>query len=159
MRKLIIILLALYCSIGTSFATDNTDQKRLSPQEFREKQQAFITKIANLTADEADKFFPIYFELQEKKKEMNDKMWRLMREGKKETTTDARYGEIVEEVYNIRISIDKLDKSYNQKFKKLLSNKKLYMVQDAEVRFRRDMLKDFGHKPQQPRPKRETEKK
>jgi hypothetical protein len=145
MKRLILIIVAVMGMTCASFATDKTDQQRLTPQEFREKQQNYITKAAGLTTDEAEKFFPIYFELQEKKRELNDDIWKLMKEGRKETTTESRFGEIVDKVYDLRIAIDKLDKSYMQKFRKIIPNKKIYKVQDAEVRFRRDMLKDMSH--------------
>lgn len=145
MKRLILIVFAVMGLVCSSFATDRVEQQRLSQQEFKEKQQAYITKAADLTTDEAEKFFPLYFELQDKKKALNDDIWKLMREGKKETTTESRFGEIVDKVYDIRVSIDKLDKSYTQKFRKILSNKKIYKVQDAEVCFRRDMLKGMSH--------------
>ena len=39
-----------------------------SKEEFRAKQEAYLTQKAELTAEEAGKFFPIYFELQDRKK-------------------------------------------------------------------------------------------
>jgi hypothetical protein len=137
-----VAVLGMTCA---AFATDKTEQQKLTPKEFREKQQTYITKAAELTSEEADKFFPLYFELQEKKKGLNDDIWKLMKEGRKEETSESRFGEIVDRVYDLRIAIDKLDKSYTQKFRKIISNKKIYRVQDAEVRFRRDMLKDMSH--------------
>jgi hypothetical protein len=145
--------------VGIANASCKTEQQRLTPQEFKAKQQAYITSAAGLTTDEAEKFFPLYFELQDKKKALNDDIWKLMKEGRKETTGEARCAEIVEEVYDVRISIDKLDKSYVQKFKKIISGKKMLLVQDAEVRFRRDMLKGLGHRQPQPKQKNESDRK
>mgnify|MGYP000217102986 FL=1 len=98
-----------------------------------------------MTKEEAARFFPLYFELQDKKKEQNDKAWSLIRQGKDEKTTEAQYDVIMEGVYDARIAADRLDKIYFAKFKKILSAKKLYLVQKAEMRFHRELLKGMRH--------------
>lgn len=146
MKKLI-ILLYLCCAITPLlWASHGNDQQRLSPEEFRAKQQAFITERAGLTKEEAAKFFPVYFDLQDRKKQLNDEAWKLIRSGKDEKTTEAQYGEILDGVYDARIASDRLDKTYLEKFKKILSNKKIYEVQRAEMRFHRELLKGVNHK-------------
>lgn len=69
-----------------------------------------------------------------------------MREGKKEGVTEARYDEIMESVYDARIAADRLEKSYYGKFKKILSSKKIYLVQQAEMRFHRELLRQAGRR-------------
>ena len=90
------------------------------------------------------KFFPVYFELQDKKKKLNDESWDLMRKGKDDKTTEAQYAEINEKVANNRIAADQLDKTYLGKFKKILSSKKIFLVQRAEMRFHREMIKGMN---------------
>lgn len=119
---------------------------RLSPEEFRAKQKAFIIEKAGLNKEEAAKFFPVYFELQDKKKALNDKAWGLLRKGKDDKTTEAQYAEILKGVYDARSASDKLERDYYEKFKKILSNKKIYMVQKAEMRFHRELLKSANRK-------------
>ena len=99
------------------WAADGCDQ-HLSREEFRAKQKEFITEQAGLSKKEAAKFFPVYFELQDKKKKLNDESWDLMRKGKDDKTTEAQYAEINEKVANNRIAADQLDKTYLGKFKK-----------------------------------------
>jgi len=140
MKKLLILLCILIGGVTLSFAYDGYNQ-HLSPEEFRAKQRAFITEKAGLTDSEADKFFPLYFELQDKKKDFNDRIWKLMRKGKDDKMTDAQYEEIILQVYDIRIETDNLDKTYYAKYKKVLSPKKIFMVQRAESRFHREILK------------------
>ena len=140
MKKLI-VLFVIVCSLApVLWAADGCDQ-HLSPTEFRAKQKAYIMEKAGLTKEEAVKFFPMYFELQDKKKELNDKAWELIRKGKNEKTTEAQYAEIMEGVYDARIASERLEKTYFDKFKRVLSAKKLYLVQKAEMRFHRDLLK------------------
>ena len=90
MKKLIVLLIMMCGFAPVLWAADGC-QQHLSPTEFRAKQQAYITEKAGLTKEEAAKFFPLYFELQDKKKEQNDKAWNLIRQGKDEKTTEAQY--------------------------------------------------------------------
>ena len=135
----------MMCSLSpVLWAADGCNQ-RLSHAEFRARQKAYITEKAGLTKEEAARFFPLYFELQDKKKEQNDKAWSLIRQGKDEKTTEAQYDVIMEGVYDARIAADRLDKTYFAKFKKILSAKTLYLVQKAEMRFHRELLKGMRH--------------
>ncbi|MCI1647917.1 MAG: hypothetical protein LKI39_12500 [Bacteroides sp.] len=140
MKKLVVLVGIILCSIGSLWAADGCNQ-HLSPEEFRAKQKAFIIEKAGLTQEEAAKFFPVYFELQDRKKVLNDEAWNLVREGRDQNTTETEYEEILEGIYNARISSDRLDKMYFDKFKKILSFKKIYQVQRAEMRFHRELLK------------------
>lgn len=140
MKKQIVLLLLLFTGVTLSYASGRQNQ-HLSPDEFKEKQKIFITEKAGLTVEEAEKFFPVYFELQTKKKELNDKAWKLMNGKKDKDMSDAQYDKIMLEIYDARIASDKLDKSYYDKFKKILSPGKIFRVQRAEMRFHREILK------------------
>lgn len=135
--------------------------QQLSPEQFRAKQKAFLTEKAGLTDEEAAKFFPLYFELQDRKKELNDEAWKQLRKGKDENVSEKQYEEILEEVYDARIASDRLDKTYFEKFKKILSCKKIYLVQKAEMRFHRELLKGMqrNNSGKKGEPKRQTGKK
>ena len=99
MKKLIVLFIVMCSFIPLSWAMDGCNQ-HLSPDEFRAKQKAYITEKAGLTKEEAAKFFPVYFELQDRKKQLNDEAWNLLRKGRDEKTTDAQYNEILEGVYD-----------------------------------------------------------
>lgn len=145
MRKLIVLLWIVCGLTPLLHAVEGCDQ-HLSPEEFKAKQKAYIIEEAGLTKEEASKFFPVYFELQDRKRQLNDEAWKLLRQGRDEKTTEAEYEEILEGVYDARIASDRLDKTYYQKFKKILSAKKIYLVQKAEVRFHRELLKNVNRK-------------
>lgn len=152
MKELIVLIVFLCGFISFSQAFDGCDQ-RLSREEFRAKQKEFITEQAGLTKEEAAKFFPLYFELQDKKKKLNDESWSLLRKGEDAQTTEKQYEEIVEGVCDKRIASDNLDKSYLEKFRKVISSKKIYLIQRAETRFHREMLRGMHHKGNAPKRK------
>lgn len=145
MKKVIALIVLLAGVVPVVWAANGSEQ-HFSPDEFRAKQKAFIIEQAELTKEEAANFFPVYFELQDQKKKLNDESWSLIRKGKDEKTTETQYEEIIERVCDNRIAADRLDKSYLDQFKKLLSCKKIYLVQRAELRFHREMLKGIHPK-------------
>ena len=130
MRKLIALVVLLCGFMPVLWAADGCDQ-HLSREEFRAKQKEFITEQAGLSKKEAAKFFPVYFELQDKKKKLNDESWDLMRKGKDDKTTEAQYAEINDKKANNRIAADQLDKT-------------IFLVQRAEMRFHREMIKGMN---------------
>lgn len=142
--KRLIVLMAVVCSAWSLLRASDGCNQHLSPEAFRAKQQAYIAEKAGLTNEEAAKFFPVYFELQDRKKQLNDEAWSLLRKGKEEGTTEAQYEEILEGVYDARIAADRLDKTYFEKFKKILSCQKIFLVQKAEMRFHRELLKGMN---------------
>ena len=145
MKKLSALLVLLCGFMPLLWAADGCEQ-HLSREEFRTKQKAYIIEQAKLTKEEAAKFFPIYFELQDKKKKLNDESWNLMRKGKDDKTTEAQYKEINEKIAENRIAADQLDRTYLGKFNKILSSKKIFLVQRAEMRFHREMIKGMHRK-------------
>ena len=145
MKKLIALLVLLCGFMPLLWAADGCEQ-HLSREEFRTKKKAYIIEQAKLTKEEAAKFFPIYFELQDKKKKLNDESWNLMRKGKDDKTTEAQYKEINEKIAENRIAADQLDRTYLGKFNKILSSKKIFLVQRAEMRFHREMIKGMHRK-------------
>lgn len=145
MKKCIILLLIVCSFTPLVYAMDGCNQ-HLTKDEFRNKQKAFITDQADLTKEEAAKFFPVYFELQDKKKQLSDKAWDLLRKGKDDNTTESQYNDILKGVYDSRIASDKLEKAYYERFKNILSSKKLYLIQKAEMRFHRELLKGMNRR-------------
>ena len=116
-------------------------QAKLSKEEFRNMQEKFISEKAKLTKKEAKQFFPLYFELQDKKTSLNKEAWKKLRKGKEKKVSETEYSQLVEDIIETRIQIDKLDLEYIRKYKKILSAKKIFEIQRAEMKFHRELLK------------------
>ena len=132
----IILIACLFC-IPTYAQKKGTSNE----VEFRAKQQAYMAKKAKLTQEESEKFFPLYFEFQDKKKEINQKTWKVAKKGVNKETTEQEYDDIIDDFFNNQITIAKLEKEYIKKYRKILSAKKVYMIYWAERKFTRNMLK------------------
>jgi hypothetical protein len=114
---------------------------KYNEKDFRCKQQIYMTEKAGLTSEEAEKFFPIYFELQDKKKALNKQRWAKTKQGRNPGTTEEEYNTIINQFLDTETDILDLKKEYIEKFRKVLSNQKIYMIYWAEIKFNRNMMK------------------
>ena len=126
---------------------------QFSPAEYWKQQKAFFTEKAGLTDDEANAFFPLYNELQQKKRDINREIRRNMRlEGNTEASEEQSLKAINAKA-DANIKIAELEKEYLQKFKEVLPASKILKVQNAEEQFNSQILKDIqqsrGHQFQQ----------
>lgn len=120
--------------------------QRLSPEEFRARQQAYLTERIGLTDEEATKFFPLYFELQDKKKEVNDEYWKLFHRDATKEMSEKEFKKFLIKNFDTRIEVAELEKTYIDKFLKVISAQKLSKLYMAEANFHREMLKGMRHK-------------
>lgn len=126
---------------------------QFSAAEYWNQQKAFFTEKAGLTQEEADAFFPIYNELQQKKRELNRETRRFMREAATAGASEDQSLKAIEAQAETNIKIAELEKEYLKKFKEVLPASKILKVQNAEEQFNSQMLKDIqqsrGHQFQQ----------
>lgn len=116
-------------------------QQRLSPEEFKQKQQEFMAKEANLTKKETADFFPLFFELQDKKAALNRKTRLLFKRGEDVALSEKEYKTLLDELQAIRLQQAELEKEYYDKFAEILSYEKIYRIQQAETNFHRQLLR------------------
>ena len=103
MKRIVCFLTLIICFCMTPI---QAQKKMMSQEEFRKQQQMFLTERAGLTPEEAKNFFPLYFELQDKKRSYNKEAWQKLRKGKEAGTTEAEYDRIIEDVLQTRITPD-----------------------------------------------------
>ena len=135
-RYFITLVACLFC-----VSTFAQKKNQTSETEFRAKQQTYMSQKAGLTQEESKQFFPLYFEFQDKKKEINKEAWAIAKQGKKPGTTEAEYKDIIDTFFDNQEIIAKLEKEYIEKYREFLSEKKIYMVYWAERKFSRNMMK------------------
>lgn len=129
---------------------------QFSAAEYWNQQKAFFTEKAQLTEDEAAAFFPLYNELQQKKRELNRDIRRVMRELAGAQSSEEQSLKAIDAQAETNIKIAELEKEYLQKFKQVLPASKILKVQNAEEQFNSQILKDIqqsrGHQFQQVQP-------
>jgi hypothetical protein len=142
-KSIFISLLICFSLVSAVSAQQSKDDKRKERfEQFRAGRIAFITEKLKLTPKEAEAFWPLANELQEKKYELNKPLREERQEQRASQTalTEADYLKIIDANADIRIQEARLNKEYLEKFKKILSAEKIFKYQKAEEDFMRQMF-------------------
>ena len=151
----VLIILSLFTSlVGLA-------QQKLDPQALeliKTKKIAFLTEQIGLTSQEAQKFWPVYNELDHEKFLLMDKKRELefRCESAKQGTKEIDYRQLAMEIASIHSREGKLIEEYNLKFLNVLSAEKVVRLYLAESKFRATLLHDFRRSQQD---KKENENK
>lgn len=146
------ILLALGTNVMAQERHDKKKRERFSVEEFQACQKDFITKYAELTNEEAEKFFPLFFELQKEK-------WVIDKEARKkagmkrgEKCSEEKCAIMIHEIADAEIKKAELEKKYIERYLQVLPACKILRIQHAENRFQKYMLKDMWERKNKKQP-------
>ncbi|MBQ7419777.1 MAG: hypothetical protein IJV17_03430 [Prevotella sp.] len=115
-------------------------EKKFSPEKFEADLEAFVTKEAKLTDEEAKKFFPLFRELHQKQRDI----YRRMRQaGKSKPADDKAAAETIVLCDKLTIEAKQLEQKYHNKMIKEIPASKVYQAINAENRFHRKMMKGW----------------
>lgn len=143
MKKILCCLISLVFVVSAMRADH---PQKFSPEKFQADMEQYITKEAELTPEEADKFFPLYREMQQKQRAV----WNKMKEARKNKPTDeASFRKAVEKRDCQEIELKQILQTYHSKFFGVLPASKVYRVIIAEDKFHRNAFRQWGghHKP------------
>ena len=154
-KAVLFVLLLSGISLGV-MAQRTLDPKTL--EIIKIKKIGFLTETLSLTADEAEKFWPIYNELEKKRIELGTKkreLEKLVEEPKSEMTS-ADYRKLAIELAATHTTEGKLIEEYNLKMLNVLPAEKIVKIYGAEGKFRASLMREFRKNQQD---KKETETK
>ena len=123
------------------------EQKKFDPERYQRELEAFLTHEACLTKQEAQAFFPLFREMQQKQRAiyMKKKVFN------KAAFCDNKAAEAVIIAYDEReIAIKKLQQQYHKQFIKVIPATKVLKLIRAEERFNRNMMRNFSRPPKMP---------
>jgi hypothetical protein len=165
-KRIFISLLIGFSVVGMlSAQRQEGDNRKENFERFRTKRVAYITERVNFTPEEAEVFWPLANELQEKKFKLNKPLREARKEGQKneksqkvskeekkksrlsrKALTEADYLKLIDIDADIRLKEAQLNKEYLEKFKKILSAEKIFKYQKAEEEFMRQIFSPRNHK-------------
>lgn len=136
MKKILIIFTFLL----TATMTMAQEQKKFSPEKFQAELEAYITKEAKFTAEEAAKFFPLLREMQQKQRDLYGRMRKL---GKEKPATEEGCATAIRERDKLNVELRQLEQCYHKKMVQVVSPLKVYDAIKAETVFHRQMMKGW----------------
>ena len=138
----ILICFSTLLILSLSTAAQNRDRNQSRPrrdfnrEDFMAKRNVYLTEKMQLTAEETAVFIPMDNELLRKKFEAGRDCRRYDRElHEKKEKTEEEFKKLLQCKEEVKAMIDKLDKEYLEKFKKILSAEKILKYEKAEKEF------------------------
>jgi hypothetical protein len=113
--------------------------------KFKAKKIAYITNAINLTPAEAEKFWPVYNEFEQKRYSLMEKHREMENKLKEkiDDLPDEKYIELSKTLASFQKMEGDLDIEYNEKFLKILPAKKVVQLYVADMEFKSFLLKEF----------------
>ncbi len=126
----------------TVMAQDKQDQRQERMEKYRSMRIAYFTENLNLTPDEAEKFWPVFNDYDEKKGEIHQERRKESRDFNKnfDQLTEQEAEKLVDRHIEMMQEEIKLDIEFQTSLKKILPAKKIMKFYITEVKFREYML-------------------
>jgi len=142
MKTKILIIAALLFSLA------GMAQRQFDPQTLeliKTKKIAFLTEELSFTSLEAQKFWPVYNELEKERYKLMDQKRELEHKSDSPNPgmTDADYRKLASEIAGTHAKESGLIVEYNQKFLNILPAEKVVKLYRAEAKFRASLMHDF----------------
>ena len=137
-------------SISTAQAQDNKNgwQERVKSEKI-----GFITSELELTPEEAQAFWPVYNKIEDEKKELQKKVKEayaaLTKALKEDTANEKEINKLLDNYIAAKQAVQDAGRGNADKYRKVLSGKKVAKLYIAEEKFRRQNIRNLGgQKPQ-----------
>ena len=136
-----------------SFSTSAQPSEKFDWQErMMSEKIAFITAELQLTPEEAQVFWPVYNQIAKQKMEAHKTMVESYRDLRKAIdegkASDKEIDQLLEAYLDARDANHELDEDEADKFRKVLSGKKVAKLYVAEEKFRRQLIRNAKNGPQ-----------
>ncbi|MGY6561388.1 MAG: hypothetical protein ACXITV_04720 [Luteibaculaceae bacterium] len=121
---------------------DGDDMNAEARDRMKSARAAFITRDINLTEAEAQKFWPIYNEMDAELEKIRMERRNTMRgfRDKEKSFTDEDYKKATKTLFELEEKELAVRKKYTDRFQKAIPAQKVFELERAERNFRRSML-------------------
>lgn len=149
MKRTTILLFTIVLSLGSVFAQNKNRTYNEIPEDMKDKVKAhkvaFLTEHLDLTSKEAEKFWPIYNEFENKKETERQTVFELINKKPEEfeNMTDSEAEKILNGLRAHEERMSSLEKEYENKILKVLPAKKVLKLHNTERKFKRELLRDL----------------
>jgi len=144
-KFLYLIITALFVIPAHVFAQENNTEHQDRWDRFRAEKISFLTDKLDLSPEEAQKFWPVYNEMDKERSEI-ERVRRDLDKQVREATeklSDAKVIKLTRDYASNAENEGALVTKYNEKFLKILPPQKVLMLYKAENEFRMYMFRKF----------------
>ena len=119
-----------------------TEEKR---REFEAQKVAYFTQEMALTPEEAAVFWPLYNEMQRRLGELGDRLWELSRT-EVERLSEAEVTGLIDSLQATERRMQEVRVEYYARLVKAVSARKVWLMMEAERKFRHRLWRKFAEK-------------
>lgn len=144
MKTMISMAMATIAALCLSF---NASARHGDGDKFKSEKIAFITTELNLTPAEAEKFWPVYNQLSQEKKEALKTVidaYKALEKAVKDKASDAEINKLTRAYLDANNAFLAVDGKYLNDFAKVLPAEKVAKLYLSEEKFRRQQIHRLG---------------
>jgi hypothetical protein len=139
MEKILVTLAAFLFTLSLLAQEEGMPRRELDPkaqERIKAARVAFITERLALTPEEAEKFWPVYRELSEKRLALREQFEQKKNNPDPKKTVEQNEKELMEYGFQLRQKELDLDREYAPKILNTIPSQKMMMLRKAEDDFR-----------------------
>lgn len=122
-------------------APNNRPPRKFNPEQFRRDLTEYITKAAGFTPAEARTFFPLFFEMREKQRNLEHQKGRALRHAAEHNMNEYDCQRVLAEVAELQKKSLRIEQQYCTRLRKIVGARKLVKAISAERAFGRKAFK------------------
>jgi hypothetical protein len=140
MKRVLFLSLIMVLIPVLKTKSQNPDREKLNAYKI-----AFFTKRLNLTSQEAERFWPVYNEYQERRNEIQKERLLLFRSVNQnsENLTEKEISDDGDKLVSLQLKEANLALEFHKKFKEILKPIKVLRLYQAENQYRLQLLKEL----------------
>ncbi|MDR2011012.1 MAG: hypothetical protein LBQ22_11105 [Bacteroidales bacterium] len=145
--KTILFILSISFFSLSAFSQEKNIQK-IDEEKIKSEKVAFLTERVGLTVKEAQDFWPVFNEYEEKINKLfeeervisNDLKLKIL------VLSEKELNEKTDRLVNIKLERANLEKEYHEKYKTVLPANKVALLYQANKEFRKHLMKKYNEK-------------
>ncbi|MDP5076999.1 MAG: hypothetical protein NWQ19_02840 [Nonlabens sp.] len=140
--KNILIILCLVLGTSITFAQRDREDKN---DKIKALMVTHISKDLGLSAQEAEKFWPVFHDYNGRKDDLRGKKRKLLRDldGRLDGLSEADAQKFISEMDGIDAEEARLERNSQNDIIKIIGAKRFLLLKKSEMNFRRNMLEEF----------------
>jgi hypothetical protein len=144
------LFIVLITSIYNLFGQDDKEEKL---EKFKSQKIAFITEKLQLTTQEAQAFWPVYNEYDNKKQAIQEEKLKTGKYYNQsgDNISEKEASELADRFVGFQMREAQLAEEYNKKFKSVLPANKVLKLYQVEIQFKRQLLKRLKQEGREPK--------
>jgi len=144
--KKILTIIVFFALTNPFVMAQKVKHKEKEDDKIESARIAYITEQLGLTPEQAEKFWPLYREYNNKKLEIRDEFKQAKRRMKEGELSEAETQELLDLGTKLKEKELNVDKDYTERFQRVITNRQVLELRRAEDDFKKILLRRVEHR-------------